>query len=976
MSNFQNLKKEIANTIKANGNNDIDGTLLQEKLLEMVDSLGKDYKFRGVATPDGEPITDDTNVFYVANTVGTYPYYGGLTVADGEIAFFTYNGSWGKVALVDVARKSEVDAKLSELGSKLIKLKGMAESGELAGVTELGDVYYNTVSKTLQRRKLYDYVSNYEQVPFLDGAIYQYNNDLYVWDGENLVTYGNEIRHTKTELNALSQRLSASEFSLGEYLGVVADFSNKGYIPLDSLKEGSTVELSVVDSSDVYYDILPIKEGYRISLYVEAKYTRSFAIIDANNKVLKLGGGNNSYSTFIAPKDSNRLIVHSKRQKEEYAKVAPILKGLDVQEVVLKEKQSFTIPNIGEICSVTPSGSSAFSSAMYDSSEGDVYVLKGIGGESARLWAFLDSNNAVIAKADANKEKDIVIAPVGTAKVVINSKGTESNFKIGGFLADSFRFDLGAVSSLREIILSFNAEHIICNYGVGKVCDVTPVTSQSGLHYAVVELTDEDKYCRINGLGGNGPRLWCFLDENNIILSVAEANAEANNLLLRVPENAKRLIINDKSGGKSFVYKPSRKELLEIHEKEIAEIKHSFESNEGVIIPPFNERVTPNINSFKDFERKTFCLAGLDTAITNNAMPYTQGLLWHTYPKSDGTLYYSTSVEGEKAAIGKMSQWNPIGRIFAISPKDKRVICTYTEKRAGICIFDGENTTLLESINGVKPCGWLYNSGVDFINDGEDEYCIFAEYGVLNEFHVWRGKYPYTSESDWEIVLTKTNEDITHLHQIRRDPWTDILYCTSGDYVGKLYWWYSLDKGKTWTQLTDGTLWENHCARCINFIFTKDYIYWATDFGENHSLNRIQRGPDGIIDVTTREKLANLPEGQATNSICYHEGANGIFLYERLDSTFQDRVRGYYTLFYSIGEGKLYRLKYYTLNDKDYQDFVGTTNKAWGGHRGKCYLNYTNAQIPYPMMGFTVYTPCIINMIGEDNMAIGTIYYK
>jgi hypothetical protein len=105
MSNFQNLKNEITRAIKDNGNQEITGSLLQEKLLEMVDSLGKDYKFRGVATPDGQPITDDTNVFYVANTIGKYSYYGGLTVADGEIAFFTYNGSWRKIALSVLAQE-------------------------------------------------------------------------------------------------------------------------------------------------------------------------------------------------------------------------------------------------------------------------------------------------------------------------------------------------------------------------------------------------------------------------------------------------------------------------------------------------------------------------------------------------------------------------------------------------------------------------------------------------------------------------------------------------------------------------------------------------------------------------------------------------------------------------------------------------------------------------------------------------------
>lgn len=58
--------------------------------------------FMGVATPDRVPSVPTQKVFYIANEVGVYPNYGGLTVADGEIAFFTYNGSWGKTALEDV----------------------------------------------------------------------------------------------------------------------------------------------------------------------------------------------------------------------------------------------------------------------------------------------------------------------------------------------------------------------------------------------------------------------------------------------------------------------------------------------------------------------------------------------------------------------------------------------------------------------------------------------------------------------------------------------------------------------------------------------------------------------------------------------------------------------------------------------------------------------------------------------------------
>lgn len=76
--------------------------------------------FMGVATPDSVPPVPTQKVFYIANEVGAYPNYGGLSVADGEIAFFTYNGSWSKVALEDVAKKSEVEDIKSNVNTNVI----------------------------------------------------------------------------------------------------------------------------------------------------------------------------------------------------------------------------------------------------------------------------------------------------------------------------------------------------------------------------------------------------------------------------------------------------------------------------------------------------------------------------------------------------------------------------------------------------------------------------------------------------------------------------------------------------------------------------------------------------------------------------------------------------------------------------------------------------------------------------------------
>src|SRR5690606_17989348 len=94
-------------------------------------------------------------------------------------------------------------------------------------------------------------------------------------------------------------------------------------------------------------------------------------------------------------------------------------------------------------------------------------------------------------------------------------------------------------------------------------------------------------------------------------------------------------------------------------------------------------------------------------------------------------------------------------------------------------IWDGTTThELFRAGSAVRPKGWLYNSGVEFTRDVNGvEYCLFAEYGgdvtaQTGGFNVWRGKYPYTSESDWEVVfyqdydgeVSDKSNAISHFH--------------------------------------------------------------------------------------------------------------------------------------------------------------------------------------------------------------------
>lgn len=93
MANYATLKAAINAVIKANGKKEITGTVLNETLTAMVNSLGANYQFRGVATPSTNPGTPDQNVFYIAGKAGTYTNFNSIELPDG-VSILKWNGSW------------------------------------------------------------------------------------------------------------------------------------------------------------------------------------------------------------------------------------------------------------------------------------------------------------------------------------------------------------------------------------------------------------------------------------------------------------------------------------------------------------------------------------------------------------------------------------------------------------------------------------------------------------------------------------------------------------------------------------------------------------------------------------------------------------------------------------------------------------------------------------------------------------------
>ena len=98
--NYANLISAMSAVIKANGNNEITGNLLQQVLRAIINSLGQGYQFMGVATAATDPGTQDARLFYVAEGPGTYSNFGPLTVPDdGQVYLLVLGASWAAVQL-------------------------------------------------------------------------------------------------------------------------------------------------------------------------------------------------------------------------------------------------------------------------------------------------------------------------------------------------------------------------------------------------------------------------------------------------------------------------------------------------------------------------------------------------------------------------------------------------------------------------------------------------------------------------------------------------------------------------------------------------------------------------------------------------------------------------------------------------------------------------------------------------------------
>ena len=89
---YDQIKESIKAVIKENGNYEITGNVLQAVLLSMVDTLGPEYQFLGIATKSTVPVVVEGNSFYITDEVGTYTNFknsGNTTITVNQLGILT-----------------------------------------------------------------------------------------------------------------------------------------------------------------------------------------------------------------------------------------------------------------------------------------------------------------------------------------------------------------------------------------------------------------------------------------------------------------------------------------------------------------------------------------------------------------------------------------------------------------------------------------------------------------------------------------------------------------------------------------------------------------------------------------------------------------------------------------------------------------------------------------------------------------------
>ena len=119
--NYEELKRNIADVVKPNGNQEITGQIMQDALFALIENLGEGWQFGGAVRPSDVPaLGADVRGFWLAVEKGVYADFGGVEVT--ELSAIVYGDGWGVLPL-GVAFGVDTEAEIGALSERVKALE-------------------------------------------------------------------------------------------------------------------------------------------------------------------------------------------------------------------------------------------------------------------------------------------------------------------------------------------------------------------------------------------------------------------------------------------------------------------------------------------------------------------------------------------------------------------------------------------------------------------------------------------------------------------------------------------------------------------------------------------------------------------------------------------------------------------------------------------------------------------------------------
>ena len=219
----------------------------------------------------------------------------------------------------------------------------------------------------------------------------------------------------------------------------------------------------------------------------------------------------------------------------------------------------------GSTTDFTVVSASGYKCAIYSCTAFDMFMIKGIGTNAARLWAFTDDAGNILLKStnqNAGTDAQYPVAPYGATKLIINTTVTRRSFKILTLesvkvaLNDIHTTDTDQQSQINDINTRSGYDEIsVSDSGYiatnGDTTDFT-VVAVSGYIHTIYDCSAFDMFM-IKGIGTSIAKLWAFTDDDgNILSSSSNQSAGTDPQCTYAPYGATKLIINSTVNRKSY----------------------------------------------------------------------------------------------------------------------------------------------------------------------------------------------------------------------------------------------------------------------------------------------------------------------------------------------------------------------------------------------------------------------------------------